>query len=211
MSFLTHEEERVIASLIEKEFTTPEYYPLTLNSLKNACNQKSNRDPVVEYSESDIEQVLESLFIKKMVFKVSGAEYRVPKYNENFTKYFELTKQEIAVMCLLMLRGPQTIGELRSRTGRLYYFENLADVEETLTKLMQRDGEFKFVEKLPRQSGRDARYVSVLAGEPDIDLIKPKQDIQQDKIDVLETEIANMKNEMRELKEEFVRFKKQFE
>ncbi len=211
MALFTKEEERVVGALIEKEFTTPEYYPLTLNALKNACNQKSNREPVVNYSEEDIAYILDSLFNKKMVFKVSGAEFRVPKYNENFTKHFELSKQEIAVMCVLMLRGPQTIGEIRGRTGRLYFFESLADAEDTITNLMQRDSEIKFILKLPRQSGRDARYVSVLSGEPDEQILKPAKKIEQDKLAELEATIANLKSELSELKDEFSQFKQQFE
>jgi uncharacterized protein YceH (UPF0502 family) len=175
MTFLTKEEERVIGCLIEKKFTTPEYYPLTLNSLKNACNQKSNRDPVVDYTEDDVDNVIDKLFDKKMVFKVSGSDHRVPKYNENFTKFFELSQPEVAVMCLLMLRGPQTIGELRGRTSRIYNFEDLSEVERTLSDLINKESEYKFVVKLPRTTGRDPRYSCALAGEPDLELLKPKK------------------------------------
>jgi hypothetical protein len=211
MSFLKKEEERVIGALIEKKITTPEYYPLTLNSLKNACNQKSNREPVVTYSEVEIQSILDSLFEKKMVFKVTGTDYRVPKFNENFTMLFDLSKQEIAVMCVLMLRGPQTLGEIRGRTGRLFEFDNLSAVENTLSGLMQKESEYKFVVRLPRQPGRDARYASVLTGDPDPELFKPHEEVQQDKITMLEEEVNNLKEELSLLKLEFEKFRKQFE
>ncbi|MBU1095710.1 MAG: YceH family protein [Bacteroidetes bacterium] len=211
MLIFTPVEERILGSLIEKEFTTPEYYPLTLNALKNACNQKSNREPVVEYSEEEIDNTLNFLFEKKMVFKVTGAEFRVPKYNENFTKYFNLTKQETAVMCMLMLRGPQTIGELRGRTNRIFNFEDLAQVENTLQKLINTDGEQKFVMKLPRQTGRDPRYVSILCGEPDIENYKHKEEVKEDRLDKMENEIQQIRDELSDLKAIFEKFKEQFE
>lgn len=211
MPLFTTEEERIIGSLIEKEYTTPEYYPLTLNALKNACNQKSNRTPVVEYSEDEIENNLNNLFDKKMVFKVTGADYRVPKFNENFTKYFNLSRQETALMCALMLRGPQTIGELRGRTSRIYEFENLSEVENTLQQLINRAGDQKFVMKMPRLTGRDPRYASILCGEPNIEKYKTKEEIEEDRMDKLENELMELRNELIELKELFGKFKEQFE
>ncbi len=211
MAFLTKVEERIIGCLIEKKHATPEYYPLTLNSLKNACNQKSNRDPVVEYTESEVEDAIQTLFDKKMVFKVSGADYRVPKYNENFTKFFELTQPQAALMCVLMLRCPQTIGELRGRTSRIYNFADLAEVEQTLSDLINVDGDHKFVVKLPRTTGRDPRYACVLTGEPAPELLKSKEEVQQDKYDKLQDEVESLKKELAELKNNFDEFKKQFE
>lgn len=211
MSFLTKEEERIIGSLIEKEFTTPEYYPLTLNALKNACNQKSNRYPVMNYSEKEVEEILESLFQKKMVFRVTGSDHRVPKYNENFTKFFELTQKEIAVMCILMLRGPQTVGEIRGRTGRIYVFENLGEVEDILHSMIIREGEIKFVKKLPRYAGRESRYVSILSGEPEVNETVLEENPEQTRIDQLEKQISELTIEVENLRKEFEKFREQFE
>lgn len=211
MNFLTREEERIIGSLIEKKHTTPEYYPLTLNSLRAACNQKSNRDPVVSYSEEDAELVLNSLFEKKLVFKVSGAEQRVIKYNENFSNYFNLSIQQTAVMCVLMLRGAQTIGEIRGRTSRIYKFENLGEVEDTLQSLINYESEEKFVIKLPRSTGRDPRYVSVLSGEPEIIEDNIQTDFSKSEIDELKEQLKEVKYKLEKLQEEFDKFKEQFE
>lgn len=211
MNFLTREEERIIGSLIEKKHTTPEYYPLTLNSLRAACNQKSNRDPVVSYSEEDAELVLNSLFEKKLVFKVSGAEQRVTKYNENFSNYFNLSIQQTAVMCVLMLRGAQTIGEIRGRTSRIYKFENLGEVEDTLQSLINYESEEKFVIKLPRSTGRDPRYVSVLSGEPEIIEDNIQTDFSKSEIDELKEQLKEVKYKLEKLQEEFDKFKEQFE
>ncbi|MBN1302227.1 MAG: YceH family protein [Melioribacteraceae bacterium] len=211
MEFLSKTEERIIGSLIEKKFSTPEYYPLTLNALKNACNQKSSREPVTNYTEADIEQELESLFEKKMVFRVSGADHRVPKYNENFTEFFNLTKPETAVMCVLMLRGHQTPGEIKSRSGRIYEFKNLQEVETTLNSLINRGGELKFAAKLPRNSGRESRYASVLSGEPQAIEIKQIEEEKEDKIKILELQIEELRDEIERIKKEFAEFKKQFE
>lgn len=209
MSFLTKEEERIIGALIEKKYTTPEYYPLTLNALKNACNQKSNRNPVYDFTEDEVENSLLRLHEKKMVFKVSGAEHRVTKYNENFTSFFNLTQPEIAVMCVLMLRGPQTLGEIRGRTVRLHKFENLSEVEETIHKLMSEQTEPAFIQKLPRTTGRDPRYACILTGE--VDLSEPQKEEEPDKVELIENEIENLKSELEKLKSEFEKFKKQFE
>jgi len=211
MSFLSKEEERVIGSLIEKKHTTPEYYPLTLNSLKTACNQKSNRQPVVSYSDEDVEIVLNSLFEKKLVFKVSGSVQRVTKYNENFSNYYNLSIQQTAVMCVLMLRGAQTIGEIRGRTSRIYKFETLGEVEETLQSLINFESKEKFVIKLPRLTGRDPRYVSVLSGEPDTIEDNIQSDTSISEIDELKEQLLEVKNKLEKLQEEFDKFKELLE
>ncbi len=211
MPLLTKEEERVLGALIEKKHTTPEYYPLTLNSLRSACNQKSNRDPVVTYSEEDIEIVLDSLFEKKLVFKVSGAGQRVTKYNENFANNFNFSDQQTAVMCVLMLRGAQTIGEIRGRSARIYDFNDLGEVEETLQSLINFDSADKLVVKLPRSTGRDPRYASVLSGEPELKEENKSADVSGSGIDELKDELLRLKTSLEEFKEEFEKFRKQFE
>src|SRR5712692_8441426 len=132
-------EARVLGSLLEKEITTPEYYPLTLNALVNACNQKSNRDPLVSYDEDTVKRALESLRMKGLVLEITGGGNRVPKHGQRFSEALNLGRRELAILCELMLRGPQTSGELRSRTERLHEFTDLTEVESCLKGLMERD------------------------------------------------------------------------
>src|SRR5207248_1370616 len=142
---------------------TPDYYPLTLNALVHACNQVSNREPVVNYDERTVADAVESLRAKNIVYIFYGAESRVPKYKHMMREMFALSPQELAAMCVLMLRGPQTVGEVRGRTGRLYEFADLSEVEATLEGLARRDE--PLVAKLPRQTGRkEARYAQILSG-----------------------------------------------
>ena len=149
MNVLLEETEvRVVGALVEKQVTTPEYYPLTLNALVSACNQISNRDPVVNYDEQTVARALESLRAKNLVYVFYGSDSRVPKYKHMMASVYELSPAELAAMCVLMLRGPQTVGEVRGRTGRLYSFADLAEVESTLEGLAQR--EEPLVLKLPR-------------------------------------------------------------
>jgi hypothetical protein len=156
-------EARVLGALMEKEVATPDYYPLSLNALVNACNQKSNREPVVDYDEDTVEVALEALRTKGLVVRISG-ESRVPKHGQRFTEKFNLGRREAGVMCVLFLRGPQTPGELRGRTERLYQFDDIEAVENTLIHLAEQE----FVRKLPRQSGsREARWAHLLCGEPE--------------------------------------------
>ena len=151
---LTDNEARVLGSLVEKDITTPDYYPLTLNALVNACNQKSNRDPVINLNDELVRQALYSLNQKGLAGTASTADSRVPKYEHRMQEAFNFTRPETAVMCVLMLRGPQTPGELRGRTERMHRFEDLTDVQSTLQKLMTR--EEPLVRILPRQPGKDA-------------------------------------------------------
>jgi uncharacterized protein len=154
-------EARVLGALLEKEITTPEYYPLSLNALVNACNQKSNRDPVVSFDEGTVEVALESLRAKGLAVRISG-ESRVPKHGQRFTEKFNLGRREAAIMCVLLLRGPQTPGELRGRTERLFQFDDLEAVEHTLQQLSERE----WVRKLPRQAGsRESRFAHLLSGD----------------------------------------------
>src|SRR5436305_7223228 len=154
-------ELRVLGALMEKEIATPDYYPLSLNALVNACNQKSNREPTVNYDESTVEAALADLRAKSFAMRITG-DSRVAKHEQRFTERHNLGRREAAVMCLLMLRGPQTVGELRGRTERLYSFEDLEGVESTLNRL----AEMGFVKRLPRQTGyKEQRWAQLLAGD----------------------------------------------
>ncbi len=210
---LTFEETRIIGSLIEKEITTPEYYPLTINALKNACNQKSNRNPVVTFDENLIESVLEKLREKTFVTRVTGGDMRVAKYRQIFTDELKLIPGEVAVICELMNRGPQTPGELKNRGSRMFNFESLVQVDEVLQSLMNR--EKPFVVKLPRQPGmKESRHAHLLSGEPDIEAgssVEIESAASDDRISKLEEKVELLKNELQELKKQFEELKSQFE
>ena len=164
-TILNEAEVRVLGALVEKQVTTPEYYPLTLNALVQACNQKNNRHPVAAFDEDTVTDAIETLRAKNLVYVFYGSTSRVPKYKQMMTDIFELSPPELAVMCVLMLRGPQTPGELRGRTDRLYDFAGLDEVEETLTRLMTKEPQSLAV-RLPRQpSQKEVRYAHLLAGE----------------------------------------------
>src|SRR3954466_6623637 len=164
METLDAVEVRVLGSLLEKEATTPEYYPLSLNALVNACNQKSNRDPVVNFDEETVDIALEGLRNKGLSSRISGGS-RVTKFEHRFTERCNLGRREEAVLCVLMLRGPQTVGELRGRTERLYNFDDLESVENTLQRL----AEMGFVKQLPRQAGyKESRWAQLLAGDVEV-------------------------------------------
>src|SRR6267142_4222520 len=161
---LTETEVRVLGSLIEKDITTPEYYPLSLNALVNACNQKSNRDPVMQLEETAVRDALSGLQERRMAGPGGGADSRVTKYEHRLQEVFNFTRPEIAVLCILLLRGPQTPGELRGRTERMHRFEALDDVQSALQKLMQRVP--ALVKVLPRQPGtKEARWAHLLSGD----------------------------------------------
>jgi len=212
-TILNAEEIRVIGSLIEKELTTPEYYPLTINSLKNACNQKSNRNPVVSYDENIIEIVLSKLRDKSLACRVTGSDMRVPKYKQGFTEELNLQPDETAVICELMLRGPQTPGELKGRASRMFNFESLAQVDDVIQRLINR--EQPMVVKLPRQSGmKESRYAHLLSGQPEI--IAPEAEAaavitDSDRIKKLEEEILTLRNDFEELKTKFENLRAQLE
>jgi uncharacterized protein len=161
---LTQTEARVLGALIEKEITTPEYYPLSLNALVNACNQKNNRDPVTTLDEAEVRQALHGLETERLAGPVRG-DTRVPKYEHRIQEVFNFTRGEIAVVCVLLLRGPQTPGELRSRTERMYKFDELSDVQSVLQRLIAREPD-PLVKILPRQPGtKEARYAHLLSGD----------------------------------------------
>src|SRR6516164_2320169 len=162
---LTEIEARVLGSLIEKDITTPDYYPLSLNALVNACNQKNNRDPVMTLDENAVRNALTTLQEKRMAGPASGADSRVTKYEHRLQEVFNFDRREIAVVCVLLLRGAQTPGELRGRTDRMYHFDALEDVVSTLDRLAQRDP--SLVRMLARQPGtKESRYAHLFSGEP---------------------------------------------
>jgi len=211
LALLNEKEVRVIASLIEKKITTPEYYPLSLNSLTNACNQKSNRNPVVSYTETDVEEAIHLLRAKRFVRKVEDTG-RVHKYKESFTEELNLAINEIAVLTVLMLRGPQTTGEIRTRCNRIFDFENLNSVEETLEKLINWRAS-ALVKKLDRQTGlKERRYAHLLCGDVIVE-DKPEFESEPDenKFIRLESMIMSLQTEIDELKKQFAEFRKQFD
>jgi uncharacterized protein len=212
---LTETEVRVLGSLVEKQLTTPEYYPMTLNALVAACNQKSNRDPVVSFDESTVTATLDSLRDKNLVYTFHGSTSRVVKYKHMLPNVYELDPAETAVMDVLMLRGPQTVGEIRGRTDRLFDFSGLPEVQETLDKLARRDE--PLVVRLERQPGqKDARYAHLLSGEIDVSTLPVQRErlataSSNDQVEQLQSEVEAIKDEIAQLKEEFAKFRQQFE
>ncbi len=199
-------EVRVLGALMEKEVATPEYYPLSLNALVNACNQKSNREPVVNFDENTVEDALETLRHKGMATRITGRDVRVPKHGESFTEKFNLGRREAALVCLLFLRGPQTPGELRSRSERLYTFDDLEAVESTLNRL----AEMEFVKKLPRQAGsRESRWAHLFSGDVAAPEDGAMQAVERGPAD--RDRIAALEQEVAELKREFEEFRRRFE
>lgn len=203
-------EARIIGCLIEKEVTTPDHYPLTLNSLTTACNQKSNREPVLSLSESDVLDAVDGLISRRMVSDESSFNSRVNKYQHRFcnTEFGDLqfTEQERAIICCMLLRGAQTPGELRTRTGRLANFNDVKEVEATLEKLAAREAG-ALVVKLPREAGkRESRYQHLLSGEVDVEAFATASvsaaapSASNEKFEELEAEVASLRAEVAELK-----------
>lgn len=210
-TILSEIEARVLGSLIEKQVTTPEYYPLTLNALMLACNQKNNRNPVTSYSENQVADALESLREKNLAYVFYGSTSRVPKYKHVMPEVMHLTHPEVALMCVLMLRGAQTLGELRGNGGRLHEFSSLEEVEETLNKLITRDPD-PLVARLPRQPGqKDGRFAHLLFGEIDVHALDQAPPPTPSRRSSLEEKVDSLAAEVQSLKEQFEQFKKQFE
>jgi uncharacterized protein len=204
---LNDAEVRVLASLIEKESTTPEYYPLSLNALMLASNQKSNRDPVVSYDENTVHEALESLRAQKLVRSAAGS--RVVKYEHSFLEVFNLGRRELALLCTLMLRGPQTLGELRDRSERMRSFSDMEEVEACLEGLMRLEPR-ALVKCLARQPGtKEPRYMHLLTGDAE-PLIPPIRQAAEGATS-LEEQVESLRRELHELREEFSRFRRQFE
>ncbi len=225
MNILLNEVEcRVLGSLIEKEITTPEYYPLSLNALVNACNQKSNRDPVMHLDEAAVRQALHSLDGQSLVRSVSASDSRVTKYEHRLQEAYNFHRHEAAILCVLLLRGPQTPGELRTRTERMHSFDDLSAVQSGLQHLIKREP--PLVKVLPRQPGtKESRYAHLLSG--DMEVVESKPEIAAgattlpadgERIALLEKEVAALRNsvadfqkEIADLRQQFAQFKKQFE
>jgi uncharacterized protein len=226
---LTETETRVLGALIEKDITTPDYYPLSLNALVNACNQKNNRDPVMTLDEAAVRDALATLQEKRLAGPASGADSRVTKFEHRLQEVFNFDRREIAVVCVLLLRGPQTPGELRSRTDRMYHFEALEDVVSTLDHLAQRDPPLARV--LPRQPGtKESRYTHLFSGEPpmpaeDTDVARTRLERESkgpspatagaislsDRVRTLEEEVSRLRQELSEVQQQLADFRKQFE
>ena len=229
-------ETRVLGALIEKDTTTPDYYPLSLNALVNACNQKNNRDPVTTFDESTVRDALASLQEQRLAGPASGADSRVTKFEHRLQEVFNFDRREIAMVCVLLLRGPQTPGELRSRTDRMYHFEALDDVVSTLDRLAQRVPPLARV--LPRQPGtKESRYTHLFSGEPAIAEgsenvesanVAPSDVAREnvarapspahagvnsiaDRVTELEAEVSRLRSELSEVQQQLSTFRKQFE
>jgi len=223
--FLNSVEARVLGALVEKNITTPDYYPLSLNALVNACNQKNNRDPVMMLDEAAVREALDGLHNTNLAGPASGADSRVTKYEHRLQEMFNFTRGETAILCVLLLRGPQTPGELRARTERMHHFEDLPEVQSSLQRLLQRDPPLARV--LPRQPGtKESRYMHLFSGDmkdpamadasvaqapspayPVTNAAIPSAD--RDRITHLEDEVATLRKEVTDLKQQFERFRTQ--
>jgi len=221
---LSFEETRVLGSLIEKELTTPEYYPMSLNGLVNACNQKNNRLPRTNLSEEDVNEAIESLRLKRLVHRVTLVGSRVPKYQHNAEKEIDLIKAERALISELLNRGPQTTGELNNRADRMFEFDGIQDVEDSLTDMMEREPSLVGVMEA-RPGQKESRWFHKLAPPPKIEEMEdgssvyvPAPDQRLDQLDSVLSEFKDLKEEVealryqvRELTDDFREFRKQFE
>src|SRR6267142_810693 len=213
---LNEMEARVLGALQEKEITTPDYYPLSLNALVNACNQKSNRDPVMNLDEDSVRGALRALHDNSLARSVSAADSRVTKYEHRLQEAFNFDRREAAIFCELLLRGAQTPGELRSRAERMHHFDDLSEVQSALQRLMTREP--PLVKVLARQPGtKESRYTHLLSGEvePGVSIV-PDAPVatgrdNADKFSQLQSEVAELRGEIAELKQQFAAFRKQFE
>ena len=214
---LNEMEARVLGALLEKEITTPDYYPLSLNSLVNACNQKSNRDPVMNLDEDSVRDALRTLHDNSLARSVSAADSRVTKYEHRLQEAFNFDRREAALFCELLLRGPQTPGELRMRAERMHQFDDLSEAQSALQRLMNREP--PLVKVLARQPGtKESRYIHLLSGDA-----KPVSStagrevpaaLEREKMDGfsrLSSEMAELRRDMADLKQQFAAFRKQFE
>ncbi len=205
-------EARILGSLVEKQLTTPEYYPLTLNALTAACNQKSNRDPVMSLDESAILAAVDSLRDKNLVYLFYGSGSRTVKYKHMLPSVYELEPPAVALLALLLLRGPQTVGELRGRSDRLHAFSSLQEVQEALDELAGRSD--PIVMRLERQPGqKEARYAHLLSGAIDAESLQTRPSANaasHDRIGELENEVQELRSGLASLRAEFEAFKEQF-
>lgn len=213
---LSETEVRVLGSLVEKQLTTPEYYPLTMNALTAACNQKSNRDPVMTLGETEIQAAIDRMRDLNLVYLFYGSGSRTVKYKHMLPSVYELDPAGTAVITVLMLRGPQTIGEIRDRTGRMFEFRDLNEVQAALDDLTKRDE--PLIVKLERQAGqKEARYAHLLSGEIDVTKlhVPPERasagSAANERIEKLEGEVERLSSELAEFKALFEEFRKQFD
>ncbi len=210
LTILNAEEQRVLGALIEKSICTPDYYPMTLNSLTAACNQKSSRKPVVEYDEATVVLSLNSLKAKGLIATATGVGIRGVKYKHNFTTVFDFSNGEIAILCLLFLRGPQTPGELNTNSGRLHDFPSIESVNETLNHLAE--GETPYVKELPKRAGQKETRFTHLFGETILDTedevaIEPARKSVNDmenRLTLVENELADVKQKLEKLMKELL-------
>ena len=215
VDLLSDVEVRVLGALVEKDITTPDYYPLSLNALVNACNQKNNRDPVMTLDEDAVRAALDSLQVQRLAGPASGADSRVTKYEHRLQEVFNFDRREIAILCVLLLRGAQTPGELRGRAERMYRFEELEDVHATLDRLSQREP--PLVAVLPRQPGtKESRYMHLLSGNVAPAESAPARGVAHpsggdDRIASLEIEVTELRREVAEMQQQLAAFRKQFE
>ncbi|HEX9152771.1 MAG TPA: YceH family protein [Flavobacterium sp.] len=193
-------EQRVLGALMEKSKTTPDYYPMTLNALTAACNQKTSRKPVVNYDDETVVLALNSLKKRGLISTATGGSSRVVKYKHNFAIAFPVLPSEVAIICLLLLRGPQTPGELNTSSGRLYEFETLEEVQEVLEKLG--GGETPYVIQMPRRPGqKEVRYMHLLGGTPDFEEEELPEEPARRSVGELENRVAKLERDYAEMKE----------
>jgi uncharacterized protein len=211
-------EVRVLGALIEKDITTPDYYPLSLNALVNACNQKNNRDPVMNLEEGAVRDALASLQEKRLAGPAGGPDSRVTKYEHRLQEVYNFDRRETAVLCVLFLRGPQTPGELRGRTERMHRFEGLDEVQMALQRLIERDP--PLVTVLPRQPGtKESRYAQLLSGEVEAWQAPPREMASEhtagssssERLGHLEEQVVQLREEVAELKEKVSSLLRQLE
>ncbi len=198
-------EVRVLGALIEKKHTTPEYYPMSINAITNACNQKNSRDPVVSYSDLMVESCIEQLREKRLAIRVTGAGIKVNKFRELITEHLSLNVAESAVMCLLMLRGAQTSGEIKNRCERIHEFSELKDVEETIQNLSDRED--PLVTKVPGTTGRSLKYIHLFYGQPELQQVENVENLEfkpliEDEVTKLRAEVEALKVEINKIKSE---------
>jgi uncharacterized protein len=208
-------EARVLGSLVEKDITTPDYYPLSLNALINACNQKNNREPVTNFDEETVRLALRNLSDKQLAGMARGAEGRVAKYEHRLQEVYNFTRPETAILCVLLLRGPQTPGELRGRGERMHRFEDLDEVLSGLQQLMRREP--PLAKALGRRPGtKEIRYAHLLSGdveawEPPAEMASSGMTDENERVAHLEAQVAALQSEVAELKQQMAEFRKQFE
>jgi uncharacterized protein YceH (UPF0502 family) len=217
MNALSDIQARVLGSLLEKELTTPEYYPLSLHALINACNQKSNRIPVMTLDEGAVTEALRGLDKEGLTGRADTTDSRVTKFEHRLQEAFNLDRREISILCELLVRGPQTPGELRSRVARIHRFDDLDQVQAALQRLAQREP--PMVKMLPRSPGtKEARYSHLLSGDAQIqdsrmtpDLAVSRRPTDGERIAHLENQTLALQNEVDDLRQQFAEFRKQFE